>query len=112
VIVYLLTLLILPFYLYAFRAWQVSRLVATGLVVAGSGALLFVWIPSIANDFAGALGVGRGADLVIYVYCLLSFMLILDLSLKIKAQHHTITRLAREIAVGRALDLERHEHKC
>lgn len=96
---YLLTLLILPFFVYAFRAWRVSRLVAIALTGAGFGAMTFVWVPSIANRLADLLGVGRGADLVIYVYCLLSFILILDLSLKLKAQHQTITLLAREIAL-------------
>lgn len=101
-IAYLLTALILPIFLYAFRAWRVSRIVAAALFAGGAVAIAFVWTPSLANQLAAALGVGRGADLVIYVYCLLSFVLILDLSLKLKAQHQVITRLAREIALTSA----------
>lgn len=100
---YLLTLLILPCFLYAFRAWRVSRLVATALVVAAWLALGFVWAPALANRLAEWLGVGRGADLVLYVYCSISFLLILDLALKLRIQHQMITRLAREIALDRAL---------
>lgn len=99
-IAYVLTLLIIPIFLYAFRAWRVSRFVALALVGVGAGGLAFVWTPSLANELAAAMGVGRGADLVIYVYCLLSFILILDLSLKLKAQHKVITRLAREMALA------------
>jgi len=99
-IAYVLTVLIAPVFLYAFRAWRVSRLVALALVAGGAIAVLFVWHPDLANALAAAMGVGRGADLVIYVYCLLSFVLILDLSLKLKAQHQVITRLAREIALA------------
>ncbi|MBT9160122.1 MAG: hypothetical protein DDT26_01395 [Dehalococcoidia bacterium] len=98
-ITYLLTLLILPIFLYAFRAWRVSRLVSSSLVMGATVAVSFVWTPALANALASFMGVGRGADLVIYVYCLLSFILILDLSLKLKAQHQVVTRLAREIAL-------------
>ena len=99
-IAYVLTALIAPIFLYAFRSWRASRLVTLALVASGVVAILFVWHPDLANDLAAAMGVGRGADLVIYVYCLLSFILILDLSLKLKAQHQVITRLAREIALA------------
>jgi hypothetical protein len=98
-IAYVLTLLIAPCFLYAFRVWAVSRLVAVALAAAASGGLAFVWSPELANELAGAMGVGRGADLVLYIYCLLSFILILDLSLKLKMQGQVITRLAREIAL-------------
>jgi len=106
VIAYVLTLLIVPVFIYAFRAWRVSRFVSITLVGTGAGGLGFVWMPSLANGLAGAMGVGRGADLIIYVYCLLSFILILDLSLKLKAQHKVITRLAREIALTAAVEAD------
>lgn len=99
-IAYVLTALIAPIFIYAFRAWHVSRLVALVLVAGGVIAILFVWHPGLANALAAAMGVGRGADLVIYVYCLLSVVLILDISLKLKAMHQVITRLAREIALA------------
>jgi len=99
VIVYVLTVLIIPIFLYALRSWSVSRFIAILLYIAGSVAIIFVWIPSIAEIAATIMGVGRGVDMVIYVYCLLSFILILDLSLKIKHQQRIITKLAREIAI-------------
>lgn len=101
-IAYLLTLFILPIFLYVFRVWHASRLVALALVGAGSLALAFVWAPELATKLAHGLGVGRGADLVLYMYGLVSFLLILDLSLKLKSQNQVITRLAREIAIERA----------
>lgn len=100
---YVLTALILPIFLYAFRVWRVSRIIAVGLYAGAVIGIVFVWTPALANILASMMGVGRGADLVIYVYCLLSFLLILDLSLKIKAQHQTITRIVREIAISRVL---------
>jgi small membrane protein len=96
---YLLTILIAPFFLYAFRAWRVSRLIALALLGVAAVALAFAWDPGLSTRLAALLGVGRGADLVLYVYSLISFILILDLSLKMKAQHELITRLARELAL-------------
>ena len=99
---YLLTALILPFLLYAFRAWRLSRLVSLALFAAAAVALAFIWDPALATRLAAWMGVGRGADLVLYVYSLISFILILDLSLKLKAQHELITKLAREMALRSA----------
>lgn len=101
-IAYILTALILPIFLYAFRSWRVSRLVSLALCVGGAVGLAFVWMPEIATVLARMMGVGRGADLVIYIYSLLSFVLILDLSLKLKSQHQIITRLVREVAIAAA----------
>ncbi|WP_428502155.1 DUF2304 family protein [Silanimonas lenta] len=108
---YVLTLLILPCFLYAFRVWRVSRLIAFSLVVAACLALGFVWSPVLADHLARLLGVGRGADLVIYVYCSISFLLILDLALKLRVQQQMITRLAREIALDRALRQSSGEYR-
>lgn len=101
-ITYVLTVLVVPFFLYAARAWRHSRLIATSLLGAALVALVFVWMPEVSNRLAHLMGVGRGADLVLYLYCSISFILLLDLSMKIKAQHELITLLARELALQSA----------
>lgn len=108
-IAYLLTILILPIFLYALRVWRVSRWISLALVGGAAIAMIFVWTPGLANELAAVMGVGRGADLVIYVYCLLSAILILDVSLKLKAQHQLITCLAREIALREVINLREGE---
>ena len=86
--------------LFALREWRVSRLVGLGLLAVSIIGAVFVWIPSAANATARQLGVGRGADLVLYLYCAASFLLILNLSLKLRTQHETLTRLARYVAIS------------
>jgi len=48
------------------------------------------------------VGVGRGADLMIYVWVLASLMLILVLHLKLVALGRRFTELARAIAIAGA----------
>ncbi|HST44764.1 MAG TPA: DUF2304 domain-containing protein [Luteimonas sp.] len=86
--------------LFAFREWRVSRAVGLALFLIAACGITFVWLPGSANAFARVLGVGRGADLVLYVYCVVSFLLILNMSLKIRTQHEVMTELARRIAIA------------
>jgi hypothetical protein len=85
--------------LFAIREWRISRVVGFGLLAVCAVGIVFVWNPRMADDVARAVGVGRGADLVLYMYCAISFLLILNLSLKLRAQHEMMTRLARHIAI-------------
>lgn len=96
---WLLSAVIAVVALIALREWRVSRLVGLGLLVVCVVGSVFVWVPVAADRVANALGVGRGADLVLYMYCAISFLLILNLSLKLRAQHETITNLARYVAI-------------
>ena len=59
----------------------------------------FVWLPEHATAIANRLGVGRGTDLLIYVWIVLSFAIGLNLHFKIRAARHEITDLARAIAL-------------
>ena len=63
-----------------------------------SGAYL-IWMPAEATVLAHSLGIGRGADLILYVWVLISFASLLVLYLNIKGQDQTITALARKIAL-------------
>lgn len=104
---WLLSAVIAVVVLIALREWRVSRLVGVGLLAVCVVGGVFVWVPSAADRVAHMLGVGRGADLVLYMYCAISFLLILNLSLKLRAQHETITELARFIAIANARSLMR-----
>ncbi|MGJ4727980.1 DUF2304 family protein [Luteimonas sp. SDU101] len=104
----LLTLALGLVVLFALREWRVSRLVGFGLLAVAVIGGVFVWVPEAADGTARRLGVGRGADLVLYLYCAASFLLILNLSLKLRTQHETLTRLARHVAIRHVREPERH----
>ena len=85
---------------------QISRLPLVGgpvICIALFGAYL-IWMPAEATVLAHSLGIGRGADLILYVWVLISFASLLVLYLNIKGQDQTITALARKIALLEADD--------
>jgi small membrane protein len=95
----LLTALLFGIMLYAWREYKrspVIGLLSMGVACAG---LYLVWIPSHATRLAEWAGIGRGVDLVIYVWVVISLLVILNLHLKLRAQMELITRLARSVAI-------------
>ena len=61
--------------------------------------LYFVWVPQHTTAIANLLGVGRGTDLLIYLWIVLSFAVGLNLHLKVRAARRDITELTRAIAL-------------
>jgi hypothetical protein len=87
--------------LYAWVEYRRSPVVASVSVLAACAGLYFVWFPAHATLLAEAVGVGRGVDLIIYVWVVISLLIVFNLHLKLRAQMELITRLAREIAILR-----------
>ena len=86
-------------------AWaQYARAPAIGLVamIAACAGLYFVWLPKHATWLAELVGIGRGVDLILYVWVIISLLVMLNLHLKLRAQMELITTLAREIAIANA----------
>ena len=75
---------------------------ACAAVLAACGGLYFVWFPSHATILAELAGIGRGVDLILYVWVVISLLIVLNLHLKLRAQMELITALAREIAIVKA----------
>jgi hypothetical protein len=87
------------------RAWQklgVILLTIIGIVVIVS--------PETSNDVAHSVGVGRGADLLLYLLTLAFIFMILNLYLKDKEEQRRITQLARKVAILEANEKYR-KHK-
>ena len=71
------------------------------LLIAGFGIALVIW-PEMANGLAHLVGVGRGADLLMYISLMgIMFLLILIYS-RLRALEANITYLARDIAINRS----------
>ncbi len=51
---------------------------------------------------AELVGIGRGVDLMLYIWVCLSLIVLLNLHLKLRTQMELITTLAREIAIAAA----------
>jgi hypothetical protein len=99
-----LTLLLLWITVYAWAEHRRMPVIGPmGVLVAAAG-LYFVWLPTHANWLAGFAGIGRGADLILYVWLVISLILFLDLHLKLRSQTEIITKLAREITIAKIFE--------
>jgi hypothetical protein len=85
--------------LYAFinrhRSWLVTILMSA-TSVAG---IYFVLRPAHTTDIAQMLGVGRGADLVLYCWIVITLVVSLNLQFRIMSLQSAITVLTRELAL-------------
>jgi hypothetical protein len=88
--------------LYAWAQYRRSPIVTVLSCAVSLIGFYFVWIPSHATRVAELVGIGRGADLVLYVWVCISLVVLLNLHLKLRTQHELITQLARSIALANA----------
>jgi hypothetical protein len=98
----ILTTLLSGVVLYAWQERRRSAMVASLALMAATAGLYLVWVPSHASTVAEWAGVGRGVDLIIYVWIVISLLVMLNLHLKLRAQLELITALARQIAIANA----------
>jgi len=81
------------------------RSLALGAIALGILAVLF---PGLTTEAANAVGVGRGADLVLYVLCVAFLFVTIGQTLRITALNDRVVELARQQAL---LEAELHERQ-
>jgi len=87
---------------YGWRQRRLSFIVGVGLpIVCIIGAML-VLRPQLSNDVARLVGVGRGADLALYIWIVVSLLLLANIHFRLRSQKAMITHLTREIAIHEA----------
>ena len=79
-----------------------SRLVRVLILAVIAVGAFFIWAPEQTTVISRAIGVGRGADLVLYLWVVISLALMLVLYLKIVQMGRKLTQLTRTIALSRA----------
>ena len=94
-----LTFLLGGLLLYAAKEARKSPAVGAMTVLAAMAGLYIVWVPRHAGVLAEWSGIGRGADLVLYVWAAMSLIIMLNLHLKLRSQLELITALARTAAL-------------
>ena len=88
--------------LYAWTEYRRSPVVALMSVVVATAGLYFVWVPQHSTWLAELVGIGRGVDLILYIWVCISLIVLLNLHLKLRTQMELITTLARRIAIAEA----------
>lgn len=84
---------------YAVLQQGKSRLVRYAIAATSISGIYFVLFPEQTNELAKWMGVGRGADLVLYCWIVISLVVSVNLQFKILNLQETATELTRELAL-------------
>jgi hypothetical protein len=98
----LLTLFLLGLVVYALLQHKQFPMVARTLPFVSLFGIYVAWFPDSTSRMAHWVGIGRGVDLMLYVWIMASGLLILVLHLKLIAQQRQLTELARHVAIRAA----------
>ncbi len=77
----------------------VSTAVACLWTLGVAAALVVTWYPNAASRIANIVGIGRGADLVVYLALVLLFVLIFNLHVSHVRLERQLTKIVREEAL-------------
>jgi small membrane protein len=99
---FILSLLLAGILLYAWAEYRRSPAVAILAVFVATAGLYFVWFPSHSTQLAELVGIGRGVDLILYIWVCISLIVLLNLHLKLRRQMELVTLLARQLAMSDA----------
>jgi hypothetical protein len=98
-ITYLLTAVLALLFLYGWLQARTSKLLAIGMMLACCVGVTFVWFPDLSQRLAHFVGVGRGADLVTYIWIICSLFVSFNLHLEVRRERKRFTELVRQLAL-------------
>lgn len=85
--------------LLRFKEGKISFLALLGWVSLWIWVEIIIWIPGVTTHIAKIIGIGRGADLIIYGSIITLFYLIFRIYVKLEDIERQITQLARKFAL-------------
>jgi small membrane protein len=85
--------------IYAVMQRARSPIVALGVLAGSLSGIILTAAPELANYAAWAVGISRGADLVIYCFILISLGAILNLHLRLRMQQEMLIEVVRQFAI-------------
>jgi small membrane protein len=94
-------LIIFIIYVFLLRTLFLDRLVL--LVITASGILLVIY-PDMASWIANRLGIGRGTDLLLYLFVVLGLFFAVTITSEIKRLQRQVTELVRYTAISNPVD--------
>lgn len=94
-----------------FKEGKISFLALLGWVFLWLWVGIIIWIPGVTTHIAKILGIGRGADLIIYGSIVTLFYLIFRIYVKLEDIERQITQLARKIALQKVFYPKKPKHR-
>ena len=98
-------ILMMPLAVLIFLALQQLRhrlFCRLSVIIISLMGILFVIFPDITNKLSHSVGVGRGTDLIVYLFMILFFIVSIALYLKIKNLEANQTEFIRKVAIQQA----------
>ncbi len=92
---------------YAYAQSRVSPYVTRIAILVTILGEYLVLVPDHATSIASLFGVGRGADLIFYVWVLLSMIMVLNVHIRLRGLNDRLIALTRELALRDAADAAR-----
>ena len=92
--------------LLSLRSRRVSRFVVLALMAVGAG---FVVYPNATSRIAHLLGVGRGVDLMLYIFLIATVYALLQLHARVRTLDWQVTQLSRALAIANVRKLKPEE---
>ena len=99
---FVLSVLLLGIVVYSWTEYRRAPAIGLLSMLTALTGLYFVWVPAHATWLAELVGIGRGVDLILYLWVVISLIVLLNLHLKLRNQMEVITVLARELALANA----------
>jgi small membrane protein len=107
----LISLVLLGILFFTLIQSRSGRILRTTMILSVLLGIIFTWMPVLSNKIANYLGVGRGADLIFYIWILISMLALVALYFSFSRQNKQITDLARALALHVAAGNVTQEHK-
>lgn len=85
--------------IYAFVQRQKSQKISLVLAATSAAGIVFVAFPELSSQLATYVGIGRGADLILYCWLIISLVVSVNLQFKILSLQRNITDLTREMSI-------------
>jgi hypothetical protein len=97
----LLVVLIAAVVVYVFTLRSVSTDRLAMLLVAAAGCILVAW-PGLSTDAARLVGIGRGVDLVLYLFVVFCLFRFVSIAAGMRRLDERLTRVVRDVALQNA----------
>src|SRR5450759_4835122 len=96
-----LTVLLAIILLDAWTACARAPIIGVSFAFAASEGFYFGGVPGHATELAEFVGIGRGVDLIIYLWIVISLIMLLNLHLKLSEQMELITIRVRTMGIAK-----------
>lgn len=99
----ILTFLIIGLFAYSLSARKRIPVLSKFMFLLCFLGSFLAWRPDITTQFANFIGIGRGVDLLFYLFIIVSLFIFVNLHIKIKEQEYMLTQICRRIAINNPL---------